>query len=330
MEKRNYWLKLKEDFFSQPYVKKLRKIAGGDTYTIIYQKILLMSVKTNGYIIFQGIEKNLTEELALILNEDVDNVTVTLEFMKANKLIEQTGNENEYLLPDMLSLIGSESENAKWVRDYRERKRQSLILSTNFSNIQNDENNKILHCKADVMECKENVRIDIDIDKDKDKEIYKEKEKFIVMQNNIPPNPPLAGGSPSDEGRHEPLNLNMKLDKTPYNEIVNLYHTFLPPLPRVQALSANRRSQIKARWKANPDLAFWTDFFKKVSQSAFLTGGVEPKNGGRPFMADLEWLTKEGNFIKVVEGRYDDRIKETPPALTGYIKFNPNEWGVPE
>ena len=51
MEKRNYWLKLKEDFFSQPYIKKLRKIAGGDTYTIIYQKILLLSVKTNGYIV---------------------------------------------------------------------------------------------------------------------------------------------------------------------------------------------------------------------------------------------------------------------------------------
>jgi hypothetical protein len=29
--KRYYWLRLKEDFFSQPYIKKLRKIAGGDT-----------------------------------------------------------------------------------------------------------------------------------------------------------------------------------------------------------------------------------------------------------------------------------------------------------
>ena len=213
MEKRNYWLKLKEDFFSQPYVKKLRKIAGGDTYTIIYQKILLMSVKTNGYIIFQGIEKNLTEELALILDEDVDNVTVTLEFMKANKLIEQTENknENEYLLPDMLSLIGSEGESAKWVRAYREKKRQSLILSTNFNNIQKDENNKTLHCKADVRECKENVSIDIDIDidkdKDKDKEI-KEKEKLH------PPFPP-RGELPLNEKAVEVLDyLNLKTGKS--------------------------------------------------------------------------------------------------------------------
>ncbi|MDA8273011.1 MAG: conserved phage C-terminal domain-containing protein [Deltaproteobacteria bacterium] len=213
MEKRNYWLKLKEDFFSQPYVKKLRKIAGGDTYTIIYQKILLISVKTDGYIIFQGIEKNLTEELALILDEDVDNVTVTLEFMKANKLIEQTGNknENEYLLPDMLSLIGSEGESAKWVRAYRKKKRQSLILSTNFNNIQKDENNKTLHCKADVRKCKENVIIDIDIDKDIDKE--KEKEIIKEKEKSDPPFPP-RGELPLNEKAVEVLDyLNLKTNK---------------------------------------------------------------------------------------------------------------------
>ncbi len=189
MEKRNYWLKLKEDFFSQPYVKKLRRIAGGDTYTIIYQKILLMSVKTDGYIVFQGIEKTLAEELALILDEDVDNVTVTLEFMKANKLIEQSPeNKNEYLLPDMLSLIGSESESAKWVRAYRDRKKQELLALSN---------NQTLQCKGDVMECKENVIIDIDIEKEKDIDIDKEKE-YKEKESLTPPFPP-KGESPLNE-----------------------------------------------------------------------------------------------------------------------------------
>lgn len=157
MNKKYYWLKLQEDFFSKPYIKKLRRIAGGDTYTIIYQKILLLSIKTNGYIIFQGIEKTLVEELALILDEDNDNVSVTLEFMKANKLIEQMENKNEYLLPDMLLLVGSESESAKWVRAYRERKKQVLLSSSQKTTLQ---------CNGDVMQCKENVIIDIDKDKD--------------------------------------------------------------------------------------------------------------------------------------------------------------------
>ena len=203
MEKRNYWLKLKEDFFSQPYIKKLRKIAGGDTYTIIYQKILLLSVKTNGYIVFQNIEKTLAEELALILDEDVDNVTVTLEFMKANKLIEQTENENEYLLPDMLSLIGSESESAKWVRAYRDRKRKELLIASEKQTLQ---------CNVDVMKCNENViidkDIDIDKDKDKEKEIYKEKEK------NNTPHSPQRGEYPISKDALEVLDyLNLKTNK---------------------------------------------------------------------------------------------------------------------
>ena len=46
--KRYYWLKLKENFFNQKEVKKLRRVAGGDTYTIIYLKLQLLSLKNGG------------------------------------------------------------------------------------------------------------------------------------------------------------------------------------------------------------------------------------------------------------------------------------------
>ena len=127
MKKHYYWLKLKKDFYIQPSIKKLRKIAGGDTCVVIYQKIMLLTTETNGYFTFQGIEKTLEEELALILDEEIDNVKMTIGFMKANNLIEQQQeNKDKYILPDMLFLIGSESESAKWVRDYRDRKKQAL------------------------------------------------------------------------------------------------------------------------------------------------------------------------------------------------------------
>ncbi len=48
MGKRYYWLKLPDDFFRQKPIKKLRKIAGGDTYTIIYLKMLLIAMKQDG------------------------------------------------------------------------------------------------------------------------------------------------------------------------------------------------------------------------------------------------------------------------------------------
>jgi hypothetical protein len=37
-DKRYYWLKLQDGFFDSKRIKKLRKLAGGDTYTIIYLK----------------------------------------------------------------------------------------------------------------------------------------------------------------------------------------------------------------------------------------------------------------------------------------------------
>lgn len=51
MAKRYYWLKLPDGFFRQKAIKKLRKIAGGDTYTIIYLKMLLVAMKASMKII---------------------------------------------------------------------------------------------------------------------------------------------------------------------------------------------------------------------------------------------------------------------------------------
>ena len=48
MSKKYYWLKLKDNFFNQKEVKKLRKIAGEDTYTIIYLKMQMIRIKKNG------------------------------------------------------------------------------------------------------------------------------------------------------------------------------------------------------------------------------------------------------------------------------------------
>ena len=61
MGKRYYWLKLPDDFFRQKPIKKLRKIAGGDTYTIIYLKMLLIAMKQDGRLYFEGVEDDSTK-----------------------------------------------------------------------------------------------------------------------------------------------------------------------------------------------------------------------------------------------------------------------------
>ena len=76
-EKKYYWLKMTDQFFEDKAIKKLRKIAGGDTYTIIYLKMLLTAIKQGNKMYFEGIEDDFMEELALELDEDTDNVKVT-------------------------------------------------------------------------------------------------------------------------------------------------------------------------------------------------------------------------------------------------------------
>ena len=65
-EKKYYWLKLKEDFFRQPRMKKLRKVAGGDTYTIIYLKMQLLSLENEGTLFFEGIEDDFIDSVSAV------------------------------------------------------------------------------------------------------------------------------------------------------------------------------------------------------------------------------------------------------------------------
>lgn len=124
-EKRFYWLKLKEDYFDSPRIKKLRKIAGGDTFTIVYLKMQLLSIKNQGIIKFEKIETTFEEELALKLDEDLENVKLTLAYLATQGLIEN--NEDEFLLVEATKNIGSEVDSAERVRQFREREKQKAL-----------------------------------------------------------------------------------------------------------------------------------------------------------------------------------------------------------
>ena len=122
MAKRYYWLKLSDDFFKSKPVKKLRRIAGGDTYTVIYLKMLLVALKQDGKIYYDGVEDTFADELALDLDEDAENVKVTIAFLKAQNLLIDGDAENEYILPECAAMTGTESDSAERMRRMRERK----------------------------------------------------------------------------------------------------------------------------------------------------------------------------------------------------------------
>ena len=150
MSKRYYWLKLQKDFFIQPKIKKLRKIAGGDTYTIIYLKMQLLSLSNGGKLFFDGIEESFSEEIALTIDEDPDNVKVTVQYLLSQGLIEPCS-ETEFLMTETQSLICSESESAERVR--ASRKNKALQCNTN-----------VTECNNNVQKCNTDIDIDIEIE----------------------------------------------------------------------------------------------------------------------------------------------------------------------
>lgn len=126
-EKKYYWLKLKDDFFNNREIKKLRRVSGGDTFTIIYLKMLLLSIKQGGLIKYMETEENLAEQLSLELDEAIEDVKLTLSFLQANALIENIS-KDEYLLNKVPELIGSETSAAERMRKMRNRNNVTPLL----------------------------------------------------------------------------------------------------------------------------------------------------------------------------------------------------------
>jgi hypothetical protein len=101
-------------------------------------------------------------------------------------------------------------------------------------------------------------------------------------------------------------------DRVPVQEIVDLYHQTLPELPRIEKITTARRGHIQQRWREDlPSLDRWENFFTFVRRSDFLMGRAEPRPGSKPFRADLEWMTKAGNFAKIAEEKYHGQVRET-------------------
>ena len=167
--KKYYWLKLKNDFFTNKKIKKLRKIAGGDTYTIIYLKMQLLSITNEGKLYFENIEDSFAEELALDLDEDVENVKITLMFLIKNGLLVEI-NQEEFLLPETLECIGSETSKAELMRKKREREK---ILKLNGNNV------------TELLPSVTKSYTEKEIDKDKELDIDKSKEKKYFENENI-------------------------------------------------------------------------------------------------------------------------------------------------
>lgn len=242
VNKRYYWLKLQEGFFRQKEIKRLRKIAGGDTYTIIYLKMLLQSLSSHGVLFFDSIENDFISELALDIDENEEDVAITVQYLMSKKILVEIS-EDEYLLTTCEEMVGSETASTRRSRKHRN-------------------NQKALQCNTDATKRNGEIEKELDID------IEKEIEKRVTCQ-----------------------------------QVADLYNDTCVSFPRIQTLSENRKKAIKARLKVY-SLEDFKKLFEKAEASTFLKG-----SNNRNWSANFDWLIKDSNMAKVLEGNYDDKHK---------------------
>lgn len=159
--KRYYWIQLAQDFFKSKEMKLLRKIAGGDTHTIIYLKMMLISLEDGGHIYYDGLADNLAEEIALVIDENVEDIKITLIFLESKGLLTRI-NDRDYFLEQVPEMVGSETASTRRSRKHRELRG--------------------LHCNTIATTCNGDIDKEKDIDTEIEKDVDENPVALIVEE----------------------------------------------------------------------------------------------------------------------------------------------------
>lgn len=124
MEKRFFWLKLRETFFNETYIKAMRTFKNGDSLVLTYLEMALYSLKSNGVIERGELTPSLADEISIAINEPVVRVKKTIEMLTKARVAELDG--DRLYLTEMMKLMGSESTSAERMRRLRTRKSEEL------------------------------------------------------------------------------------------------------------------------------------------------------------------------------------------------------------
>lgn len=137
----------------------------------------------------------------------------------------------------------------------------------------------------------------------------KYKANLLVVKNlNNPSKETLPGGSqnslppPSKETLHNNIVLDNEenISKDIVNEVISLYHAICISFPTIRAVSEKRKKAVAKLLKS-----YSLDDFRKVFENAESSSFLKGSDGG--WKASFDWLIKEDNLLKVLEGNYTDK-----------------------
>lgn len=271
-DKKYYWIKLRQDFFDLPTIDWLIDQKNGCEYVVLYQKLCLLTANTNGELtrsIGEMIIPYDCEKIAQLTKFKLDTVVVAMElFRKLGLIYEQQNGIMQ--IPDVVNMIGGESEWAAKKRDYRLKAGQKKDNVLPAAGGQNEDN--VLNNDTNI---EDNVR---DTSTDNDRTIS---DKSIEIRDK---------------------RLDTRDKSIDYQLIADMYNDTCVSFPRVTTISQKRAEAIRARFRSGYTIDDFGRLFTLAEKSRFLKGG-----NNHDWHATFDWLIRDGNMAKVLDGNYSDR-----------------------
>jgi len=120
---------------------------------------------------------------------------------------------------------------------------------------------------------------------------------------------PLPSHSPSSSSslsiEEEPNGSSLVGTKnTPTRDLIRIYHANMPnnPLVRKVPLSNGSQAIVRARWRENPSIQWFGEYFEYCHRCPWLRG---ENNSG--WVANFIWLMRPSNMEKVINGNYESK-----------------------
>lgn len=111
-----------------------------------------------------------------------------------------------------------------------------------------------------------------------------------------------------------------ELADCPHRAIIDLYGQHLPGLRQPRTWDQNRQLVLRTRWREagagqygrgyttlDDGLAWWGRFFRYIKERCPPIATGIPRKDQSTWQADLDWILKKANFIKIIEGAYEQR-----------------------
>ena len=118
--KKYFYLKLKDSFFSSEEMLVLESLPDGLIYQNIYLRMCLLSLKNDGALTFKNMLPYDLKMLATVLRIDIAKMKLALEMFEQLGLVTKTDNEVLFM-SDIQTLIGKSSTEAERIQRYRKR-----------------------------------------------------------------------------------------------------------------------------------------------------------------------------------------------------------------